>query len=141
LVLQGFLVRPPTRPPTRSAEGRPRSSPLKRGTPPKRRKAISPASPAQRKRIAERSCVVCARQPCDPAHLIDRSLGGTNDERAVVPLCRDHHRAYDEERLSILEFLEPRFREELAYAVENFGLLTTLQRVTNSRWVPEKEAA
>jgi hypothetical protein len=56
-------------------------------------------------------------------------------------LCREHHRAYDEERLSILEFLEPRFREELAYAVENFGLLTTLQRVTNSRWVPEKEAA
>jgi hypothetical protein len=55
------------------------------------------------------------------------------DPRAVVPLCRRHHDAYDHEGLDILPFLEPHFRVELAFAVERFGLLSTLRRVTNER--------
>lgn len=57
-----------------------------------------------------------------------------DDPRAVIPLCRPHHRAYDLGTLDVLPDLEPRFRQELAFAVERVGLLTTLRRVTNSRW-------
>lgn len=88
-----------------------------------------------RRAIVDRSCIVCACQPVDPAHLIDRSLAADYDDpRSVIPLCREHHRAYDEERFDLLPYLEPRFRSELAFAVERHGLLRTLERVTNERW-------
>ena len=54
-----------------------------------------------------------------------------------MPGCRRCHRAYDEGGLSLLEHLEPRFRAELAYAVELVGLLAALRRITNARWVEE----
>jgi transposase-like protein len=59
----------------------------------------------------------------------------------VVPLCPACHRAYDDERLSILEYLEPHWRTELAFAVERVGLMSALRRVTNSRWQPEERTA
>jgi hypothetical protein len=117
-------------------------SPLERRTPLARKPStlkrgpVSPASPGQRAKVTDRACVVCAHGPSTPAHLIDRSLGGDDDPRAVVPLCFRCHRAYDDGTLSLLEYLEPRFREELAYAVELVGLLGTLRRVTNTHWVP-----
>jgi hypothetical protein len=109
-------------------------STLKRGP-------VSPASSGQRAKVRDRACIVCATGPCHPAHLVDRSLGGDDDPRAVVPLCFWHHREYDDGTLSLLEHLEPRFREELAYAVELVGLLGALRRVTNTHWVPERSAA
>ena len=39
--------------------------------------------------------------PCDPAHLTPRSLGGCDDARCVIPLCRTHHRLYDSGRLDL----------------------------------------
>jgi hypothetical protein len=104
---------------------------------PKPLRAVSPASTSQRVRVAGRACLVCATSPCHPAHLIDKSLAADlGDARAVVPLCARCHRAYDEERLSILEYLEPHYRPELAFAVERVGLLATLRRVTNEAWAP-----
>lgn len=103
-----------------------------------KRRPISEASPAQRLKCQGAACVVCRQGPCDPAHLIDRSLvsdiGG--DPRAVIPLCKGLdgcHRKYDDGGLSILEYLEPHHRTELAFAVERFGLAATYRRVTNER--------
>lgn len=106
----------------------------------KKRKAISPASPAQREAIEARACVVCRQHEggCDPAHLIDRSLltAGQDDPRAVIPLCRSCHDGYDERGGDLLPYLEPHYRTELAFAVERYGLLRTLQRVTGQHWAP-----
>jgi ferredoxin len=101
------------------------------------RRPVSEASPVQRAVIRERACVVCGQHAgaCHPAHIIPRGVTsiGQDDPRAVCPLCPLHHRLYDEGGLSILEFLEPRWRVELAFAVERVGLLSTLRRVTNDR--------
>jgi hypothetical protein len=104
----------------------------------RKRKPISPASPAQREKVKGAPCVVCGNYEVDPAHLIDRSLltEGQDDPRAVIALCRIHHREYDDGLISVLEHLEPRHREELAFAVERFGLISTLNRVTGLRWEP-----
>lgn len=93
------------------------------------------ASPAQREKVKGAACVACGREPCDPAHLLPRSLLsiGQDDPRAVIALCRDDHRAYDQGSLDLLPFLEPVYRTELAYAVNRFGLVATLRRVTNTR--------
>ena len=69
----------------------------------------------------------------DPAHVIPRSLGGCNRLDCVVPLCREHHRAYDTGRLDLLRYLEPNWRRELAHAVEHAGLLGALRRLTGRR--------
>lgn len=99
-------------------------------------------APALRDAVKDRSCLVCAMPAVDPAHLIDRSLiADHGDPRAVVPLCRLHHAAYDLGRLDLLPYLEPRHRAELAFAVERFGLLRTLERVTGERWTPERKKA
>jgi hypothetical protein len=106
--------------------------------------AISPASPAQREKVKGRACIRCRiAGGCHPAHLIDKSLASDDDgdARAVVPLCPSDHREYDEGRLSLLEFLEPHYREELAYAVERVGLISALERIDNQRWWPEGKAA
>lgn len=108
---------------------------LKRTAAPRKRRSISPASTAQREKIrTEAACIVCQSELVHPAHVIDRSLGGDDDPRAVVPLCPLHHREYDDGHLSILEYLEPHRRDELAYAVELVGLITALERITNEKW-------
>jgi hypothetical protein len=95
------------------------------------------ASPAQRKKVRLVPCIRCGRDGVHPAHVIDRSLGGDDDPRAVVPLCPECHRLYDVGAISILEHLEPHYRVELAYAVELVGLITAIERITNERWAPE----
>lgn len=106
-----------------------------------KRRPVSPASEEQRAKVRFAPCVHCAIEGCHPAHVIDRSLGGDNDPRAVVPLCPACHRAYDDGRISILEDLEPHFRVELAYAVHLVGLVAALNRVTNDHYVPTRSAA
>ena len=98
------------------------------------------ASTAQREKVRYLDCVVCGQSPVDPAHTVSRALGGDDDPRCVVPLCRVHHRAFDSEGFSILEYLEPNHREEIAYAVMLVGLTRALRILTNARWV-ELEAA
>jgi hypothetical protein len=76
--------------------------------------------------------------PTDRAHLVDRSLvpDPDADPLRVVRLCRHHHDLYDDHRLNLLPFLEPRHRAELARAVEIFGLIRTLERVSGGVWLP-----
>ena len=89
------------------------------------------------------ACLICWRSPTDRAHLIDRSLAPDphGDPRRVVYLCREHHDAYDNHRLDLLPSLEPVHRSELARAVEVFGLIGTLERVTGMTWRPERANA
>lgn len=84
------------------------------------------------------ACIVCWRAPTDRAHLIDRSLfpDAHADPARVIYLCREHHNAYDAHELDLLPYLEPRYRHELARAVECFGLIGTLERVTGKSWAP-----
>ena len=107
----------------------------------RKRRAVSPASRAQRAKCRLMPCVVCGSPNVDPAHLIDRSLCpvDADDPRAVVPLCRFHHELYDRHELSLLEYLEPHFREELAFAVERVGLVSAYKRLTGD-WGMERVA-
>ena len=83
------------------------------------------------------ACVVCWKAG-ERAHLIDRSLfpDPYGDPRRTVPLCREHHEAYDAHTLDLLPYLEPHHRSELARAVECHGLIGTLERVTGQHWQP-----
>ena len=116
---------------------------LPRSTQGKKRKAISEASPAQREAIETRACVVCRQHEggCDPAHLISRAAAtdGQDEPLAVVSLCRVCHDRYDGRQgppLDLLPHLEPHGRDVLGFAVQRYGLLRTLQRVTNTHWLP-----
>jgi hypothetical protein len=45
--------------------------------------------------VAQQTCLVCGRQPCDAHHLRfaqNRSLGRKVSDEFTVPLCRGHHR-------------------------------------------------
>ena len=45
--------------------------------------------------VAQQTCLVCGRQPCDPHHLRftqDQALGCKVSDEFTVPLCRGHHR-------------------------------------------------
>lgn len=108
------------------------------------RRAVSPATPAQRAKVRDATCVGCGGRMqcgdrCHPAHLIPRGVTtvGQDDVLAVVPLCPDCHRRYDEGELDLLPMLERRCRPELAFAVMRVGLMSTLRRVTNHRWSPD----
>jgi hypothetical protein len=68
-------------------------------------------------------------EPLSRGQLIDSQ----DDPLAVVPLCREHHRAYDTGQLDLLPYLEPHWRDELAFAVQRYGLISTLRRVNNHR--------
>ena len=118
--------------------------PLKRTTSQRRRQAVSPAGPQQRQKVKGEVCIVsgCHSDECAPAHVIDRSLLPDRDHEPlrVVALCSTHHRQYDEgrngKRLNLLPDLEREASVELAHAVQHFGLLSTLQRVTGQKWKP-----
>lgn len=112
-----------------------RRTALRRLTP-LRRTAVSPASEAQRAKVAGRECLVCHKRPVDSAHLVPRSLGGCDEAECVIPLCRRCHRAYDHGELDLLPHLEPRYRPELAHGLAHLSMLALLRRVTGARWRP-----
>jgi len=115
----------------------------------KRRGPVSPASSVQRASARASGCIVggVAETGCDgpvqPAHLVDRSLGGCDDARCVVGLCYRHHEEYDAHRLDLLSHLEPWHRDRVAHAVMHVGLVAALERLTGDRWAPvaAREAA
>src|SRR5437764_14095436 len=93
-----------------------------RRTKPLRRPPAMAATDAQRAAVAGRTCIVCGTDKrIDPAHLIPRSLGGCGDAACCVPLCRQHHRAYDRGELDLLPYLEPMCRAQVAHAVGHPG--------------------
>ena len=89
--------------------------------------------PRAAQRVRDETCIVCARKPVDPAHIVPRGLGGCDDELCVVPLCRSHHRLYDDGTFDLLPYLEPHFREEQMHAVGHVGIARALVRVTNEK--------
>jgi hypothetical protein len=100
---------------------------------PLQRTASMAASERQRAAVAQQACIVCgADTRIDPAHLIQRSLGGCEDRLCVVPLCRHHHRAYDRGELDLLPYLEPGWRAQLAHAVGHVGLIGALRRISGA---------
>ena len=127
------------------SEGLSRGKQLRRTPSMPRRAQIAPASREQRRKVEGALCLRCAGDastgPADPAHLVPRSLGSGDDTLDVVPLSRLCHREYDDGRLSLLEYLEPRYREEVAQAVRHVGLVRALEQLTNERWAPVREAA
>lgn len=113
-----------------------RKTPLQRATPLQRTSSMA-ATERQRAAVAGRLCIVCGTdRRIDPAHLIPRSLGGCGDALCVVPLCRFHHRAYDRRELSLLAYLEPAWRAQVAHAVGHIGLIGALRRVSATRSTP-----
>lgn len=101
------------------------------------------ASAAQQQKIRGRCCVVCWRAPCDPAHLIDKSIASDRkgDPLRVVPLCRQHHDEYDSGERDLLRDLGDEYIDEIACAVSVHprGLIGALERITNTRWEPRRE--
>lgn len=116
-------------------------STLKRSTAPKKRRAISPASPAQRAKVKDAVSIVSGQEPCDPMHLVSRSIGGCDHELCVLPATRAEHRAYDEGELDLSPYLMNHI-PEVAHALThvNGSLLRLMRIVTGKRWVPEEAA-
>lgn len=71
--------------------------------------------------------------PIDPAHVIDRSLGGGMEPASVVPLCRHHHSAFDAHELDLLGHLT---RDEEVAAVQAVGLESARIRICPSDYSP-----
>ncbi len=103
---------------------------------------ISPASRQQRLNIRGLVCVVCGRDrhevQIDPAHVVSRALGGCDSADCVVPLCREHHSAYDAGELDLSLHLTGTHVTELTHALEHMdGSLTRLLRHLSGRvWQP-----
>lgn len=96
-------------------------------------------SPAQRKSVKGLECLICWKPGVDPCHVWDRGRGGCDDPLCVVPLCRRHHRLYDEHHLDILPALLNRgYHAELAHVISAHRVSPTLllERVTGTRWEP-----
>lgn len=111
---------------------------------PKKRRTISAASPAQRRKVKELSCIVTGQDGADPAHIWPRSLGGCDDPLCVVPLARIPHDEYDRHERSILaELITHGYVAELQHALghANGDLIGLLQQVDAQRWIPAKDAA
>lgn len=97
-----------------------------------RKGTVSPASAPQRAKARE-GCRVHG-EACgghDPAHVIDRSLGGCNDPACVVPLCRFMHELYDRGDFDLLPHLS---LQEQAHAVGHVGIIRALTRITGRAW-------
>ena len=109
-----------------------------RRTAPLARTPVAPASAVQRAKVAGLRCLVCgAMTRIDPTHLVPRSLGGCDAADCVVPLCRVHHRAYDQGGLDLVAHLKPRWRREAAHAVGHLGLVGAQRRLSGRRSVGE----
>jgi hypothetical protein len=107
----------------------PREQSLARRTARKRR-PISPASPAQKAKIAGARCVHCGAPATDPMHLWPRDLGGCDDPSCVLPGCRACHRAFDEGALDLLADLVRHHKAEIAHAQLHTDPISLLERLT-----------
>ena len=111
-----------------------RHATLARSTKPAKRRAVSPASRAQREKVKGLPCIVCGDPgPCDPMHVIPRSQGGCDDPACVVPACRLCHRDVAEGRITLLAYLEPTHRVEQAHAALHVGIGRAYRRLTGKR--------
>lgn len=111
------------------------------------RQAISPASPAQRRKVRELGYCIACRKPAsedraiDPAHLCDRSKGGCDHEDCVTGLCRTFrrdgcHDLYDDGKLDLLKVIAERWPAEKAewqHMAEHLNPVEALEQLANAR--------
>lgn len=123
------------------------SSTLRRTAPKHGRRQISPASTEQREKVASEACVVCARDRydvrIDPAHLWPRGRGGCDHHLCVLPLCAEHHRAYDDGKLDMLTLVVtdwPRYKPEFDHATSHADPVSVMQRLAGAKlsWRPRE---
>jgi hypothetical protein len=96
--------------------------------------ACPPTSPEQRRKVAHLRCLVCGRVPVDPAHLVPRALGGCASADCVIPLCRGHHRLYDDGVQILAPFLRPELERELRHALTHVGCAELEAAMTRGGW-------
>jgi len=85
----------------------PRRTPLSPRQPPRGRRKRRPSEFARiygsKARVAwvkALGCVICGAVPSDNAHTAGGGTGYKAGYETIVPLCREHHRAYDEHLLT-----------------------------------------
>jgi hypothetical protein len=94
------------------------------------RKAISPASPEQRRKVFDSRCINCGGLGCDPAHLTSRAQGGCNHPDCVVPLCRACHTAFDNGTIDLEPIIALReHRLEASHMATHNSLRACLRRL------------
>jgi len=93
--------KPLRRTPLRPAPGQPPRGrkPIKRKKRPAGEFARIYGSKARVAWIKALGCVICGAVPADNAHTVGGGTGYKAGYETIVPLCREHHRAYDEHRL------------------------------------------
>jgi hypothetical protein len=95
-----------------------------------------PASAEQRLKVAGQSCVVCARAPVDPAHLVPQRLGGCSHRDCVIALCRTHHRLFDSRRLALAPYIGRRCRRERSHALIHVSAAELKRALQGGGWPP-----
>jgi hypothetical protein len=91
------------------------------------------ASPAQRQAVKDSECAYCGKPGVDPAHIVDRSLGGCDEPLCVLGLCRHCHRRYDEGELNLLSLVRNYYPRQWEHAVGHLGEARAEWRVSNER--------
>ena len=54
--------------------------------------------PARRAWVKSLPCIVCGHVPSENAHTENGGMGRKADYDTIAPMCRTHHRAFDEHR-------------------------------------------
>lgn len=107
------------------------------------------ASAAQRKKVKELHCLVCGMDrfetKIDPAHVYASRYAHCECPDGVVPLCREHHRIYDDLNSSfdLMPYLLNGWRTELVHAIVEHGArpFHVFEIVTGMQWAPLERAA
>jgi hypothetical protein len=93
---------------------------------------------AQKERVRDLACIRCGKHvgACHPAHVAPKAglpQEVADDVRAVVPLCFECHRLYDEGKIDLSGELEPRWRDSMEWAVGAVGLWRALKYITGPK--------
>lgn len=119
---------------------------------PRRRSTLKPgkglsASPQQKKATKGRACIVCGKDEAeatiDPAHVTPRRMAPhCTCEKGTVPLCREHHDAYDQlgGGFDLLPYLMAHgLYEETVHGFLEHGvaLREVMDVVTGEKWIPK----
>lgn len=119
-----------------------RTSGLSRGSSRLKRSPLGHCTEAQKERVRDLACLVCAEHAgdCHPAHVVPRNglpQEVADDVRAVVPLCFEHHRLYDNGQVDLAPYLEPRWRDSVEWAAGAVGLWKAVRYITGTRALSE----
>lgn len=124
-----------------------RKAPLNRSSRKPRRSPLGHCTPEQKERVANQVCIVCGEHfnACQAAHVVPRGhpkMGAVaaDDVRAVVPLCNEDHRSFDEGKIDLLPHLESAWRDSQEWAAGTVGLASAMRSITGDRFASERAA-